>query len=184
MMIDYKFPLIIFGIVWVIYRAIHIILKKKFSFKTELIKALFAFSVVGIYSVTIFPFPFYTYFYSHLPSSINLIPFASIYGSLHHFYYMVPIKNIGGNILLFIPLGFSLPFRFQIRTFWKVTLLGLVTSFVVECCQLFIPMRSFDVDDLMLNTLGTGLGFLLYKLFVQFFSKNLEAMQLKEISKN
>lgn len=45
MMIDYKFPLIIFGIVWVIYRAIHIILKMKFSFKTELIKAMLSFIV-------------------------------------------------------------------------------------------------------------------------------------------
>ncbi|MGE7094489.1 VanZ family protein [Lysinibacillus sp. NPDC048646] len=67
-----------------------------------------------------------------------------------------------GNILLFMPLGFSIPLRFKVNKFWKVILLGFFISFLVEVIQLFTSIRSFDVDDLILNTLGAIIGFVLY----------------------
>ncbi|MBS4210194.1 VanZ family protein [Bacillus sp. FJAT-50079] len=63
------------------------------------------------------------------------------------------------------PLGFSIPLRFKVNRFWKVTLLGFFTSCLVEVIQLFTSIRSFDVDDLILNTLGAMIGFVLYRLF-------------------
>ena len=167
-MIDTDLLFILF-IPWLLYRIIVWIIKKQISIKTEVIKALFYFSITFIYCLTLFPFPFYVY--PHLETNgflgINLIPFKSIYGSLTHFYYMVPLRNIAGNILLFMPLGFSIPFRFQVKNVWKVILIGFSASLLVEITQLFLGTRSFDVDDLILNTLGTALGFFSYRLVVR-----------------
>ena len=107
-MFDFAVPLIGFVVIWALFRGIVYIWKRTFSIKHEIIHGLFAFSLAFIYSVTIFPFPFYAY--PHLQGEtyvgINLIPFASIRQSLHHFYWLVPVRNIGGNIALFIPFGF------------------------------------------------------------------------------
>ena len=167
-MIEYE-SLILFAIPWVIYRVVVFALKRKFSIKTEFIKALFYFSIIFIYCLTIFPFPFYVY--PHAVGNpfqlMNLIPFKSIYGSLTHFYYMVPLRNIGGNILLFMPLGFVLPLRYKLNKLWKVMFIGFFISLTVEVVQLFTSIRSFDVDDLILNTLGTIIGFVIFLLFIK-----------------
>lgn len=162
-------PLILFALPWLIYRITVLVYKKQFSIKVELTKGLFYFSIVFIYTMTLFPFPFYVY--PHEMGDpfqlMNLIPFSSIYGSLTHFYYMVPIRNIGGNILLFIPLGLAIPLRFKINKLRHVILIGLFISLIVEVVQLFTAMRSFDVDDLILNTLGATLGFVIYLVFIK-----------------
>jgi glycopeptide antibiotics resistance protein len=156
--------LILLAIPWIIYRVVVLAVKKQLSLKIELIKALFYFSVIFIYSLTLFPFPFYAYLHME-KGGVNLTPFATIYGFLTHLNYMVALRNIVGNILLFMPLGFSIPLRFKVNKFWKVTLLGLFISFLIEGIQFFTSIRSFDVDDLILNTLGAIIGYILYRLF-------------------
>ncbi len=156
--------LIWLAIPWISYRILVLIVNKQLSLKNELIKALFYFSVTFIYSLTPFPFPFYDY--PHMEGGgRNLTPFRSIYSILAHSNFIYSIRNIVGNILLFIPLGFSIPLRFKVNKFWKVMLLGFFTSCLVEVIQLLTSIRSFDVDDLILNTLGVILGFILYRLF-------------------
>ncbi len=73
--------------------------------------------------------------------------------------------NLAGNILIFMPFGFLLPIMSRkLRGFFRVVLLGLALSFAVECIQYFSNTGSFDVDDLLLNTIGTALGFLVIAL--------------------
>ena len=98
---------------------------------------------------------------------MNLTPFEGIYSSLTHSNFMYSLRNIVGNILLFMPLGFSIPLRFKVNKFWRVILLGFFTSCLVEVIQLFTSIRSFDVDDLILNTLGAIIGFVLYRLLIK-----------------
>ncbi|MBQ6569260.1 MAG: VanZ family protein [Clostridia bacterium] len=97
----------------------------------------------------------------------NLVPFkvvgqtyreAFVYGHINYF-----IINFLGNIIMFMPFGFAIPLLWKIEG-KKVILIGLCCSCFIEFCQLFLS-RGTDVDDLMLNTLGTALGYLLYKLF-------------------
>lgn len=74
-------------------------------------------------------------------------------------------RNIILNILMFAPLGFWLPVgKKGFRTFWKPCLLGLVLTVVIECLQLFLSLGLFEVADLFNNTLGTMIGFGLYKI--------------------
>lgn len=97
----------------------------------------------------------------------NVIPFRSIYRiSWYSPTIFDPLKIVVGNILLFIPFGFLLPFLIKIRHV-KITILGFLTSFCIELIQFSFMYRVADVDDLILNTLGVNLGFFLYQLFVK-----------------
>lgn len=73
--------------------------------------------------------------------------------------------NLFGNILIFMPFGFLVPImRRRLRGFFRVVLLGFGLSLVVESVQLVTKTGSFDVDDLLLNTLGACLGNLIYRI--------------------
>lgn len=68
------------------------------------------------------------------------------------------------NILMFMPLGFLLPFIWQkMRSFPKVLLTGCFFSLIIEMCQL-LNFRCSDVDDILMNTLGAIVGYLLWKI--------------------
>lgn len=70
-------------------------------------------------------------------------------------------KQVVGNILLFIPFGYFISRYCKIKGMFSIFIITMITSGVIECTQHFIG-RSFDVDDIILNTLGGVLGFLLY----------------------
>lgn len=97
----------------------------------------------------------------------NLIPFKEIERfwkhrdilGIHSFY------NLAGNILGFVPAGFFIPILWKKRKNFLFTLcVTFEMSFVVEILQLLFRVGSFDVDDLILNTLGGMLGYLLLLL--------------------
>ncbi|MFI5130340.1 MAG: VanZ family protein [Chitinophagales bacterium] len=72
-------------------------------------------------------------------------------------------QNIGGNIVGFIPLGILLPLVFSFLTN-GVRLAGFVfgISLLFETIQLITGVGIFDVDDLLLNTAGGLIGYILY----------------------
>ncbi len=100
--------------------------------------------------------------------SSNLILFHEIrrywvYRRQIGFGYM--FLNLAGNVLVFIPFGFLLPLlSTKLRGFFRVVLLGLAFSVVVECIQLVTKTGSFDVDDMLLNTIGAAAGFIIYAI--------------------
>lgn len=70
-------------------------------------------------------------------------------------------KQVIGNILLFIPFGYFVSRYCKIKGMFPILIISILTSGVIECTQHFIG-RSFDVDDIILNTLGGIIGFLIY----------------------
>lgn len=95
--------------------------------------------------------------YLYWDPNINLIPFSDFQDS--RFLWLS-----GMNVLLTVPLGFLLPMVWQkYRNFRDTLLAGFFTSLSIELLQLFSG-RSTDVDDLIFNTLGACLGFLIAKL--------------------
>lgn len=66
-----------------------------------------------------------------------------------------------GNVLLFLPLGFLLPMVWKKKTFAKYICAGIMTTVVLELIQPIMG-RSFDVDDLITNTIGFLIGYFLY----------------------
>ena len=105
--------------------------------------------------------------------ALNLKPFDT----LHRFLWVLEnrtdaeslrhaVINLGGNVIMFVPLGFFVP------CIWgKMGKIGwhflamLLTILAIELLQLLTNLGSCDVDDLMLNMVGTTMGFGLYKLW-------------------
>lgn len=74
------------------------------------------------------------------------------------------VLNLGGNVAGFMPFGFILPIVSRRgRAWYNAFLLGFFLSLCIESTQLVFKVGSFDVDDLLLNTVGGILGFLSYK---------------------
>lgn len=76
---------------------------------------------------------------------------------------LATVMNLAGNILIFVPFGFLIPtISRRLRGFFRVALIGFELSLVVECVQLVTKTGSFDVDDMLLNTIGSMIGYLVY----------------------
>lgn len=79
------------------------------------------------------------------------------------------IVNIFGNILAFTPFGFLLPIISpDNKKLIKITLRTLQFSLTIELLQLVFKVGIFDVDDLLMNTLGGIIGYLIYKILNSF----------------
>ena len=77
--------------------------------------------------------------------------------------FLAAFLNLGGNVLGFMPFGFLMPvLSARMRRAVTVVLLGFSVSLAVETIQLVTRVGIFDVDDLMLNTLGAALGYLVF----------------------
>lgn len=105
---------------------------------------------------------------------INLLPFETIkmYLNINDFQSMIAsIINLLGNLIVFMPIGaFVTLFIGVDNRFNKLSLIfvaGLLFSFAVESIQLILSVGVFDVDDLILNTIGAILGWYLFKIFIR-----------------
>ena len=79
----------------------------------------------------------------------------------HRVGFWVAFLNLAGNVIGFLPFGFFLPILSRrLRNGAVVTALGFGLSLLVESIQLVFKVGCFDVDDLILNTLGVLLGYL------------------------
>ena len=98
----------------------------------------------------------------------NLVPFQEIRRFLTYWQTVGPVAaflNVGGNVLGFLPFGFLLPVMSRrLRRALPVILLGFCLSQAVETIQLITKVGIFDVDDLLLNTLGAAAGYAVFAL--------------------
>lgn len=78
------------------------------------------------------------------------------------------LKNVAGNIAMFIPLSILIPCFFRKVTFGKMVLIGGGISLAVEVIQYLVGFGCTDIDDFILNTTGTLIGAVLY---FGFFAK-------------
>ncbi|MBD3860812.1 VanZ family protein [Bacillus sp. 28A-2] len=138
--------------------------------RTEIVLAcLFIYTNVLLY-LTVFPNRFSA---PRDQVSVNLMPLQSIYQNLHAYHHGYPnlvFLNLAGNILLFVPLGFFLYQAFRTMCWQKAVLAGLFLSTMIEVLQWMFSQsgmitRSSDIDDILLNTVGTALGCTLYQMY-------------------
>jgi glycopeptide antibiotics resistance protein len=125
--------------------------RKKFVFHEEIFNLLFIVYLMVLFRLVTS---------QDLPGGgTNLTPFREIlrydYGT-NGFY-----KQVFGNILLFIPLGYFLTKYCRIKRLGGIILTSLLSSLSIEVVQHFIG-RSFDIDDVILNVAGGIIGFLIF----------------------
>jgi len=94
----------------------------------------------------------------------NFIPFLMIKEMFVERSVFTFIVNNIGNIALFMPFGFFLPLAVpRFSQFLLCAAVGCCLSAAIETIQWFMEYRWSDVDDIILNTVGTMAGFGLYK---------------------
>ena len=91
----------------------------------------------------------------------NFIPFKTIWKYTRSIGYDYAFINLFGNIIPFMPFGFLLPLCTKKNmNFPKTVLIGMAFSLACEITQDLTMTGYFDVDDILLNTLGVILGYL------------------------
>ena len=102
---------------------------------------------------------------------LRFTPFETIRLQLNSIHTDESRTQLLGNTVLFMPWGFFLPLLWKrFRRFLPVAGMCLALTCFIEFTQLFIG-RTVDVDDLLLNFLGSMLGAGLWRLFSKLFPK-------------
>lgn len=94
----------------------------------------------------------------------NLVPFQEIrrFWEYREMLGMWSMVNLLGNVLIFVPLGFFEPMASYRRSFLGTIIDGFLVSMLVEVFQFISKVGRFDIDDLLLNTLGVVIGYLIF----------------------
>ena len=159
---------ILYTLFFIVLRFLWIKIKnKKTNFGRELGLAVFAFYVFLLFSLTVFRDGYFLWqfkFYFHRPlSQINIIPLVETFKlskgqSLVDFFY-----NLYGNIVWFVPMGVFIPALTKKHLgFFQVVLIGALISTSIETLQFILNTGVTDIDDVIFNTLGAAVGYLLY----------------------
>lgn len=126
--------------------------------------------LLGIYLACLIYFMFFSESYGrtmeHREYQYNLVLFQEIKRFIRYRDVLGPMAvliNVVGNVAVFIPFGFALPLLFEkTQGFVRVMILSFSTSLLAETMQLILRVGCFDVDDLLLNTVGGCIGYLLF----------------------
>lgn len=106
-------------------------------------------------------------FFDFLKYNTNVIPFKNTMTYINgadRFNLDVIVNNTLGNLLIFLPLGMFIPLLFKkYKGMSKIMATSIVISFSIEILQIALKIGQFDVDDVILNTFGAMIGFLLLK---------------------
>ncbi|QOS97799.1 VanZ family protein [Brevibacterium sp. JNUCC-42] len=98
---------------------------------------------------------------------VNLIPFDTISTFLmnyDHYNSDILVKNLLGNIIIYIPMGIFMPLLFTtMNSMKKVVVFTVIFSLVINILQVTTKIGVFDIDDIMLNVVGGVIGYVLFR---------------------
>jgi glycopeptide antibiotics resistance protein len=166
---------LLFGLIW-----IGIVTFLRFKKKESLVYLLF-FTIFYVYlfkvlDYTLFQFQSLLLLKQFTPDLIlngqtagktmNLIPLIML--------TVEDLKTSLLNILLLMPFGFGLPFITNLRM-KQIVVIGALVSIVIEFLQLItgliakITFRVADINDVIFNTVGVAVGYILFVGFVRIY---------------
>ncbi|APU71039.1 glycopeptide antibiotics resistance protein [Companilactobacillus crustorum] len=161
---------ILYTLFFIVLRYVWIKLKKKrTTLGRELGLGLFVFYVFLLFALTVFRDGYFIWqfkFYFHRSlSQINIIPLVETFKLAKGQSIIDFIYNLYGNIMWFVPMGIFIPALSERHlNFWKVVLIGALISTSIETLQFILNTGVTDIDDVIFNTLGAAVGYLLYFL--------------------
>ena len=166
---------LLFGLIWIGIVAF-LRLKKKKSLIYLIFFTIFYVYLFKILDYTLFQFQSLLLLKHFMPDlilqgqtagkSMNLIPLITLTPE--------DLKTSLLNILLLIPFGFGLPFITNFRM-KKIVVIGALFSIVIEFLQLItgfmakITFRIADINDVIFNTVGVAVGYILFVGFVHIY---------------
>ena len=140
-------------IILIVLRISHIIkYKEKFIFHQEILSFVY---IILKFFMVIFPF-----------KEISRYAFGS----------RLFFRNVVGNIILFMPFGFLTSYYLDLEKKRYNILITLLISVIIEFIQLSIG-RAFDIDDIILNIVGSFIGCLMYRVIDRIFENKSEVLK-------
>ena len=132
--------------------------------------------IMAAYTFLVYERVLSSFRYYGIAKAIHPIPFQT----LHSLYKTV---QFGLNIILFIPIGFLLPMvGYQLKNVrmraWQMGLVAMVISISIEATQYLLSIGEVETDDVITNTLGAVIGFLIYKGFERILGRTKEEIGL------
>lgn len=148
--------------------------KGKGLFSRRQIQFIFFVYLLVVFKVIIFKYP-----YSQLVDianswekgvilegldTANFTLFKTIRMYIDYSYMLNSFENLAGNIVVFIPFGFLLPYVMKWgKNFFVMLMNAFLLVLGIEVFQLFSAFGAFDVDDILLNCFGAVLGYMSYQ---------------------
>ena len=167
------FIILLFGLIWI---GIVTFLRLKKSLAYLIFFTIFYVYIVKVLDYTLFQFQSLILLKHFMPDLIlngqtvgkdmNLVPFITLTPQ--------DLKTSLLNILLLIPFGFGLPFITNYRM-KKIVMVGALFSIAIEFMQLItgsmakITFRIADINDVIFNTVGVAIGYILFVGFVRIY---------------
>ncbi len=165
--------LLVGGLLWIAMQVVLIIQKNRPVVSLHQLGSLiFVFFLVITFEITGIPV------ISEITRNpdINLIPFLDIFSDY---------KQYLANVILFVPLGFFFPLSWKKnKSLLRTILFGLSLSLTIEFLQIFTLSSITDINDLMTNTLGTLIGYGLFRILNHFAPNFVQLFQLKTESQS
>lgn len=100
----------------------------------------------------------------------NLIPLHSISIQIKRLNQWWALKNFLGNITIYIPFCILLPIAFsEMQKFYKTIFITVTAIITIEFFQLITCLGTFDIDDIILNSIGGIIGYIVFFLLKKRF---------------
>ncbi len=166
--IYYTAMIVFISIIWCLVRVLFVKKNKGISWKREVQLLLVYICIIVVARFTFFPFskvngeiqPLIFESAKAFPFRINWIPYVNLFDYPEMRDVLI---NVIGNTTMFIPIGVIFPIVYkELDAHKKVILAGVGFSLCIEILQLPFYDRVTDVDDLILNSLGFMVGYVLY----------------------
>ena len=130
------------------------------SWKRTMIYMVFGFYLTALFALVGFP----NVTFLKIDFTVNILPFVDM---------VADFKNACLNILLFVPFGFFLPIAWdRFRKIENAAVMGLIASLCMELSQIF-TLRTTDINDLITNTIGTIIGYLIARWMTDKFTRRI-----------
>lgn len=155
-----------------------ILSRKKHSPSQLIYFSIFWVYILSVIGLTIFPVPFPNDSIERQPaayilSRVNLVPLH--FGGLFNLHPNVIFRELLGNILLTVPIGFGIPFLSSLRE-KPIPWLAIGVGLSIELTQLMISLwiggayRGVDINDVLLNATGVLIGYGLFRVLTCLYS--------------
>lgn len=143
----------IFTIIIVSIRLVYIFNNKEnFVLHKELLMLCFIIYILLLYYIVTFQDNNY--------GTNNFVPFREIFR--YDVNSRLFLKNVIGNVLLFVPFGIFVTYYVKNDKVYQTLFLSILVSCSIEFAQSVIG-RTADIDDVILNTIGGILGYIIFK---------------------
>ncbi len=107
--------------------------------------------------------------------SANLEPFAEIKRFIKYRELMTATSvmlNLVGNVVAFIPFGMLIRWARNKKTnAWIALLYSFSFTLIIEVTQYITMLGVFDVDDIIMNTTGGMIGYLIYYIITRIYRR-------------